>query len=217
VVPLGVPANAALDAPRLPERPEAARRVEAELGRMGLSGRPFAILNPGAGWATKLWPVEHYLALAGRLREELGLEVLVTWFGARERELAGRIAAGGSAALAAATDLPELAELLRRAALYVGSDTGPTHIAAAVGTATLAFFGPADAVRNRPLGPRVEVLTAGLPCAPCWRRKGCRRGAECMSAIRPDQVLAAARRLLPSDSSEPRTLNPEPRAEGARP
>jgi heptosyltransferase-1 len=207
LAPLGIPAGAALPDPRLPARAQAAARVETALGEMGLSGRRFAVLNPGAGWETKLWPVGHYSELARLLRDQLALDVLVSWFGARERELAERIAAAGPARPAAATDLPELAELLRRAALYVGADTGPTHIAAAVGTPTVAIFGPADAVRNRPLGPRLEVLTAGLDCAPCWRRKGCRRAVECMTAVRPEQVLAAARRLLSASNPQPATRN----------
>ncbi len=208
MVPLGVPAGTALADPHLPVRPEAAARVEAALAGLVTSGRRFAVINPGAGWETKLWPLGHFAELAGRLRSEAGLEVLVSWFGQREREMADRICAGGGARPAAATDLPELAELLRRAALFVGSDTGPTHIAAAVGTPTVALFGPADSVRNRPLGPRVEVLTAGgVDCAPCWRRKACRRGVVCMSAIRPEGVLAAARRVLDSGNPQPATRN----------
>jgi len=154
------------------------------------------VLNPGAGWSTKLWPAGHFHRLAGLLRSELSLDCLVTWHGPAERELAERVAAGGAARLAPATGLPELAELLRAAALYVGSDTGPTHIAAAAGTPTAALFGAADAARNRPLGPHVETLSAGLDCSPCWRRSGCPRGVECMGQLAPEAVLTAARRLL---------------------
>ncbi len=199
LAPLGVPADAALGVPHLPENAAARAAVDKQLADAGLAGRPFAVLNPGAGWETKLWPLGHYAGLARMIEAELGLAVLVTWFGEREREMAGRIAAESGALPAAATGLGELAGLLRRAALYVGADTGPTHVAAAAGAPTIGLFGPADAVRNRPLGPRVEVLTAGLECAPCWRRKGCRRGVECMTAILPEQVLAAARRLLAVD------------------
>jgi len=118
--------------------------------------------------------------------------------------MAGVICSGGAARPAPETPLPGLLELLRRAALFVGSDSGPTHVAAAAGTPTVALFGPADAVRNRPLGGAVEVLTAGADCAPCWRRRDCPRGLECMLRITPGAVLAAARRLLAGQAPESR-------------
>ena len=195
LAPLGVRAGAELPLPRLPVHPAAAARVEAELGKLDLAGRRLAVFNPGAGWETKRWPANHFAVLAEMLRRDLGLEVLVTWFGPAERELAGRICAAGVARLAPPTDLPELLELLRRAALYIGADTGPTHIAAAAGTPTVALFGAADPVRNRPLGPRVETLTAGLHCSPCWLHRNCPRDVECMKALGPGAALAAARQF----------------------
>ena len=81
---------------------------------------------------------------------------------------------------------------------YVGGDTGPTHIAAAVGVPTVALFGAADPLRNRPLGPRAEALSAELDCSPCWLRSGCPRGHECMSRIAPGRVLEACQRILAS-------------------
>jgi len=195
LAPLGVRAGPELALPRLPVQPAAAEWAEAELRKLELAGRRFAVFNPGAGWETKRWPANHFTVLAEMLRRYLSLEVLVTWFGPVERELAGRICAAGVARLAPPTDLPELLEVLRRAALYVGSDTGPTHIAAAAGTPTVALFGAADHVRNRPLGPRVETLTAGLHCSPCWRHRNCPRNVECMKALGPGAALAAAQQL----------------------
>jgi lipopolysaccharide heptosyltransferase I len=194
LAPLGVDLSAPLPSPSIPEHPEAARRVAGLLDELGLGEERFAVLNPGAGWPTKLWPPEHFAALAAKLGSDFGLEVLVTWFGP-EREMAEAICAGGEARLAPPTDLQELAELLRRAALYVGSDTGPTHIAAAVGAPTVALFGAADAERNAPLGSRVAILSAGLDCSPCWKRSGCPRGVECMKAITPERVAGAAGEL----------------------
>lgn len=201
LAPLGVDGAGELPAPVIPERPEAAARVRDALAAAGLDGARFAVLNPGAGWVTKRWPAGHFARLAGLLHRELGLRSLVTWFGPEERALAGQVAAAapaGAAAVAPSTDLPEMAELLRRAAFYAGGDTGPTHVAAAAGAPTAALFGAADAARNRPLGPRVEVLAAGLECSPCWRRSGCRRAVACMERIRPEDVLAAAVRLRPA-------------------
>ncbi|MHC4916382.1 MAG: glycosyltransferase family 9 protein [Planctomycetota bacterium] len=195
LAPLGVDLAADLPSPQLPAHPAAAASVESALAEIGLAAGSYAVLNPGAGWPTKLWPPEHFSALAGLIRSELGLEVVVSWFGAEERRTAEEISAGGAARPAPETDLPELAELLRRAALFVGSDTGPTHVAAAAGAPTVALFGPADAERNHPLGARVETLTAGLECSPCWRRSGCPRDRECMRKITPEAALDAARRL----------------------
>jgi len=216
LVPLGLPAGAALPLPRLPVHAGAAARVAGLLAELGLAARPFAVLNPGAGWETKRWPPGSFADLAASLRQELGLEVLITWFGAGERELAGMICSGGAARPAPETTLPELVELLRRSALCVGSDSGPAHIAAAAGTPTVALFGPADAVRNRPLGPAVEVLTAQADCAPCWRRRGCPRGLECMLRITPGGVLAAARRLLGEQAHRPRAAEARPPAPAGR-
>jgi len=195
LVSLGVDLSRPLPSPDLPEHSEAGGRVSAELARLDITEGSYAVLNPGAGWSTKLWPLEHFAELAAELRGKPGLDVLVSWYGPEERSMAEAICAGGNARPAPETDLRELAELLRRAALFVGSDTGPTHIAAALNTPTVALFGPADAGRNRPLGENVQTLTAGLDCSPCWLRARCPRGVECMRAIPPGRVLEAVAQL----------------------
>jgi lipopolysaccharide heptosyltransferase I len=195
LAPLGVDLEVPLPHPQIPHHAGAAARVKTALADMSVEPGSFAVLNPGAGWITKLWPLEHFAALAAGIRAQLDLEVLVTWFGPEEKQMAEVISADGNARPAPQTDLQELAELLRFAALYVGSDTGPTHIAAAGGTATVALFGAADPERNHPLGPRVRTLTAGLECSPCWQRAQCPRDLECMRSISPAQVLAAAESL----------------------
>ncbi len=191
----GVDLAAPLPHPKLPEHPEAGARIAAALARLGLAEKPFAVLNPGAGWATKFWPLAHFAELAAALRQDIGLEVLVTWFGPTEKAMADTICEGGNARHAPKTDLRELAELLRSAALYVGSDTGPTHIAAALGTPSVALFGAADAERNHPLGESVRTLTADLACSPCWLRANCPRGVECMRSIPASRVLKAVEEL----------------------
>ncbi len=188
----GVSLEAPLPHPHIPHHAAAAARAKTALAEMSVEPGSFAVLNPGAGWITKLWPLEHFAALAAEIRARLDLEVLVTWFGPEERRMAEKICAGGNARPAPQTDLQELAELLRFAALYVGSDTGPTHIAAAEGTATVALFGAADPERNHPLGPSVRTLTSGLECSPCWQRSQCPRDLECMRSISPGQALRAA-------------------------
>lgn len=107
----------------------------------------FAVLNAGAGWPSKLWPAGRYGELAQWLLRERGLPSLAMWGTPQERPLAEQMvaASGGAARLAPATSLMELASLLRRAALFVGSDTGPMHLSVAVGTPTISLHGTSRA------------------------------------------------------------------------
>lgn len=116
----------------------------------------FAVLNPGAGWPSKLWPAERFGRVARHLGRNWRLPSLVVWAGNEEKVWAEAIVAGseGHARLAPNTSLTELAAVVRRAALFIGSDTGPLHIAAAVGTACIGLYGPMPAARNGPYGPR---------------------------------------------------------------
>jgi lipopolysaccharide heptosyltransferase I len=128
----------------LPERSEDARMADGFLRANGITSGRFALLNPGAGWPSKVWPAERYGELARDLAKSHGLPSVATWGVPSERPLAERIvaASGGRAKLAPATSMTELAALCRRAALFVGSDTGPMHLAAAVGAPTISLHGP---------------------------------------------------------------------------
>ena len=116
------------------------------------------MLNPGGGWASKLWPAERFGELAQGLRA-LGLPSLVSW-GPGEEALADRVvaASGGAAVRSFPTSLLDYVELARRARLVVAADTGPLHLACAVGTPVVALFGPTDPVRNGPFAPDDVVL-----------------------------------------------------------
>lgn len=153
--------------------------------------RDFALLNPGGGWAGKLWPAESFGALARHLRER-GLTSKVAW-GPGERGLAERVAAasGGAAELAPPTTLLQLTALARRARLVVAADTGPLHLACAVGAPVVALFGPTDPARNGPFSPRDVVVRRIPPCAPCYRR-GCVVHADVMATIAVGDVARAA-------------------------
>jgi heptosyltransferase-1 len=153
--------------------------------------RPFALLNPGGGWPGKLWPAESYGALARHLRGR-GLVPRVAW-GPGERALAERVvaASNGSAELAPPTTLLELTALAQRARLVVAADTGPLHLACAVGAPVVALFGPTDPVRNGPFSKDDVVVRRVPPCAPCYRR-GCVVHAEIMPTIPVDDVARAA-------------------------
>jgi ADP-heptose:LPS heptosyltransferase len=127
----------------LPERLADAVVADEFLRRSQLTARGFALLNPGAGWPSKMWPAERYGELARHLKQAWGLPSVALWGLPSELPLAERIVAtsGGSAVLAPATTMAELGALCRRAALFVGSDTGPMHLAVAVGTPTISLHG----------------------------------------------------------------------------
>lgn len=131
----------------LPERPVDAELIGRFLQKSGLAGQRFAVLNPGAGWPSKIWPAERYGALARQLHEAHGVASIAAWGIEKELPMAETIVAmsGGHAQLAPPTSMMQLASLCRRAALFVGSDTGPMHLAVAVGTPTISMHGPSRA------------------------------------------------------------------------
>jgi ADP-heptose:LPS heptosyltransferase len=136
--------------------------------------------------------------LARALQEQEGLHSVVTVGPARaDREFAEAIieAAHGAASLAPATpSLGDLAALFSRCVLYVGSDTGPMHLASLVGTPVVQILGPTDPVENTPWSAvPSRTVRVQIGCNPC--RRGC-AAATCMGVITPDSVLSASRALL---------------------
>ncbi len=131
----------------LPERAVEAEAVDGFLVKTGLAGRRFAVLNAGAGWPSKVWPAERFGALARHLYDAHGIESMAAWGVTAELPLAETIVdtSGGHAHAAPPTTMLELAAFCRRAALFVGSDTGPMHLAVAVGTPTVSMHGPSRA------------------------------------------------------------------------
>ncbi len=156
----------------------------------------FAIINPGAGWPSKRWEMDRFGAVAAYLGRRHGLPSVVAWAGPEERAWAGQIVCGsaGQALLAPATTLRELAVLLRHARLFVGSDTGPLHIAAAVGTPCVALFGPVPACRNGPYG--AGHLTVQRMTLTGSKRRRRTADNETMRAISVDDVIAACDQVL---------------------
>lgn len=156
--PLGLRAARAVF--RLPAHEAAEGRVEEFFGAAGLKrhGR-VVVLNPGAGKPGKRWPVERFVELAGRLGREAGARVLALW-GPGEDADARAIAAAPGALLAPPTDLDELIAVARRASVLVAGDTGPLHVAAALGTPCVGLYGPTAAERNGPYGPGHRTVTA---------------------------------------------------------
>ena len=149
-------------------------------------------VNPSARWETKLWGNDKFAELVRRLPRE---RVVLTG-SSGERDTIERIAQG-SRNLAGQTDLFQLAELYRRCAVVITNDSGPMHIAAAVGTPVVGIFGPTDPALTGPYGKQHVVLRAGIPCSPCFKGH-CVNPVlmECMKLITVEQVLAAAKPFL---------------------
>jgi lipopolysaccharide heptosyltransferase I len=148
---------------RLPVNAAAQARVDETCRRIGLgpAERP-VVVNAGAGRPDKRWPVERFAALARRLVTEAGARVLVAW-GPGEEALARAVVDGAAHAgvsLAPPTDLPELVAMLRRAGLVVAGDTGPLHVAAALGVPCVGLYGPTRAERNGPYGRGHRTVSA---------------------------------------------------------
>lgn len=166
---------------------DVASRVADEVAA---AGTPFAILNCGAAWPNKRWPADRFGQLASWLRAQHGLRSIALW-GPGEAEIAAEIArtSGGAASAAPQTTVPDLVALCRRAALVVSGDTGPTHIAAAVGAPVVAIFGPTDPQRNGPWDARDRVASRYAPCE-CHYERVCRRGADraCLLDISVEEV-----------------------------
>jgi heptosyltransferase-1 len=181
LAPLGIAASTPEF--HLPARPEPERRMDEALAEAGLKARDRIVaFNPGAGRPEKQWPVERFRALAERLGAEAGARILLLW-GPDEIDMAKRIGRGLStrAVLAPPTDLDELTAVLRRVSLMVASDTGPLHLAAALGTPALGLFGPTRAERNGPYG------------AHC---RGLQSPDGTMAGLSADAAFAAAHELL---------------------
>ena len=156
---------------------------------------PFVLIHPGAGWPNKVYPPERWGEVARLLRETTGLSTLVAMARGEEKLAAGvEDSSGGAARAVAASDLPTLAALLRRARLVLGGDSGPTHLAHALGTSILMVMGPTDPLRNGPYNAPERAVWRLLPCSFCHRRFG--ETKACLLEIPADRVAAQALELL---------------------
>jgi len=173
-------------------------RVDSEAARAvaGLTGGRYVLLNPGAGWPNKRWPASRLGLVAAALRDQCGLVSVVLW-GGGERPLAEEVAAhsGGAAIVSPPSSIADLVGLARGASLIVSGDTGPMHIAAAVGTPVVGVFGPTRPARNGPwLAADVTVSRAEV-CR-CYRLRRCTMGTMCLLDISTKEVIDAAVRRL---------------------
>ncbi|MBC8199087.1 MAG: lipopolysaccharide heptosyltransferase I [Desulfobacteraceae bacterium] len=154
--------------------------------------KPLVAINPMAKWETKLWDNLKFANLADRLIEQANADVIFT--GSREdskaiEDIISNMKAKASN-LAGRTDLKTLAALYEKTSIVVSTDTGPMHLAAAIGTPVVALFGPTAPWRTGPFGPGHKIIRADMECSPCFKRQ-CKT-IDCMKQITVDQVFEAA-------------------------
>lgn len=183
---------------RLPITDADRNRVQQLLDRKAEgTARPFAAVNPVAKWDTKLWASDRFAQLADLLVRQRGLAVVFTG-GPEDAAVIKDIQSmmrQESISLAGRTSLIELAALYEQAAVVISTDTGPMHIAAAVGAPVVALFGPTAPRRTGPFGENNRVVRAELTCSPCFQRS-CDT-CQCMQEITVDRVLTAVSELCP--------------------
>lgn len=170
--------------------------IEKQLAARGV--RDFYVLSPGGGWRSKCWPAERYGHLHRRLA---ALPALAGWrgvvnFGPAERKLAeaARLVAGEPEPILLPMDVPQLMALLRRAKFFVGGDSGPLHLAVALGTPVVGLYGPTDPARNGPYSPGDVVVRNARPEETTYKRED--SSAPSMLSITVDQALAAIQRRM---------------------
>jgi heptosyltransferase-1 len=174
-----------------PVDPDAENKITGLVGE----ARDFAILNPGAGWGAKQWPAERYGLVARELARD-GLRSLIN-YGPGEEELAVAVeTASAGAARKISCSISELIALTRRARLFIGGDTGPMHLAAALQIPVVGIFGPTNPARNGPFGTASIVLRSATSLTSHARHREPERG---LLEITPEEVISAARKLLGSD------------------
>lgn len=162
------------------------------------AGRPLMLFHNGTTWTTKLWHAEGWKQLADALLLHYPqATILLSWGTAEERMLAEEIARhiGDRAVVLGKMSLKQFVAVLKRVDLVVGGDTGPIHLAAAVGTPTVSFYRCTDGSLNGPLGRDHMIVQSPLPCTKCLR-KSCERDEECRKSISVKAMLAAAESCL---------------------
>ena len=178
--------------------PAEAASAEELLAAEGVpENRSFAVLAIGANWPNKRWPVKYFAVLADWLYSEKLIPVLVGG-GRLDESLVCDIEALTEVPpvnLVGRTSLKELAHIFKRAALVLGGDTGPVHLAAGLGTKTVMLMGPTDANRNGPYGQQQNAMEIPRTCKACWKRR-CPKGLDCLAILSVEEVKAKIREVL---------------------
>ena len=187
------PAPAALPAVML--RHEALRWCEDFWVRQSFERQPILTIAPGSGAREKNWPAEYFLAVARWWREATGGVVLLL-IGPVEKERGGIDPLRGHCIVASDLNLSQAAALLNRSDVYLGNDSGISHLAAAIGVRTVALFGPSDDRQWAPRGEKVVVMRRNLGCSPCQdlTMRICLEHT-CLGTLHPEEIIAILAQL----------------------
>lgn len=197
LAPLGI-ASQKIDRLLYTVHPEERRGAIALLHESGVRP-PFAVIHPGASTKLKEWELERFAVVARQLAEQSGMQIVVTGSPDEQekgRQLAELIQDLQPVNLSGKLQLRQVAAVIEQASIYIASDGGMMHIASAIGTATVALFGPGYSDVFYPVGSHVRSINHFFPCSPCSQQRCVRPNDTCMMAITSDEVIAAANELI---------------------
>ena len=171
----------------LPQNNDAEEKVQLLMDKYKLRDKNFIAINPIAYWETKLWDDDNFAILADLIKRNLKMNVVFT--GSKKSTIEGITSKMKTEGinLGGRTSLSELAYLYKKARFVITTDSGPMHLAAAVGTPVIALFGPTDPARTGPYGKDHTIVRTELPCSPCFLKKCPTR--KCMQDISPEHVF----------------------------
>lgn len=170
----------------------------AELFLATLNDGLVFLIHPGTTWKTKLWHEQGWIELGRKLIETFPeATILLSWGGEKERLVAENIASGvgRQTRLLPQLSIKGFTALIKKVDLMFGGDTGPIHIAAAVGTPTVSFYRATDGRRNGPRGDIHRIIQSTMPCTKCLHRE-CDKDVACRESIKAAEMLSAALELL---------------------
>jgi len=209
LAPLGIgECTAEHDPVEMVEDPGAAERVRQRLATFGIrEGQPLVVVHVSAGNEFRRWPEDAFITLITGLAARDPRSRIIVVSGPSDAEAAARVTAAARARVATPDCLPplldwdlnELHALVARAAVYIGGDSGPLHVASTTSTPIVGLLGPTLAERSRPWRDgrfKAAMVDAGpLPCRPCNQRRCIPGDFRCLTRITPDQVLVAVERV----------------------
>jgi len=168
---------------------------------------PRVAIVPASRWRTKNWPTDMFAEVVRIVRRHRQVSFYLLG-GEDDAAVCRRVAEAngeeGVVNLAGRQSLVQTGGMLKQMDLLISNDSGPVHMAVAVGTPTLVLFGPTDPGRTGPYGEGHRVITALIDCRPCFSRICRRNGGECLKSITPDEVAQAALGILASGDDSPR-------------
>lgn len=203
---------------RIPDENRAT--AAAILREQGLWGQPLVGVHPGSDAATaaKRWSLDHFLAVAERVRKIRPDAQFLFFFGPHDEVLRDRFSRQSAPGVHRAKELPlmDSAGLIARCSTFLSNDSGLMHLAAALTVPTVAIFGPTLPAKNAPIGSQHTVIRESLPCSPCYdgrfmREQGegvvfdppCEGSLDCLKTIPLERVVEAVLQRLPSPARRP--------------